>query len=123
MYSPLQVAEKRIKPVEFLGSALEDLRAFPRAARRAAGYQIDRVQRGLEPDDWKPMAAVGAGAKEIRIRDEAGAFRVIYVAKLEQAVYVLHCFQKKAKKTARQDLELATRRYKALLKSKRRGGT
>jgi phage-related protein len=95
-------AEKRLKPVEFLGGA------FPRAARRAAGYQIDRVQRGLEPDDWKPMAAVGAGVKEIRIRDEAGAFRVIYIAKLEQAVSVLHGFQKRTKKTARQDLELAT---------------
>ncbi len=118
-----QRAERLIKPVEFLGSALEDLRTFPRAARRAAGYQIDRVQRGLEPDDWKPMAAVGAGAKEIRIRDKGGAFRVIYIAKLEQAVHVLHCFQKKAKKTARQDLELATTRYKALLKSEKRGGT
>jgi len=81
------------------------------------------VQRGLEPDDWKPMAAVGTGVKEIRIRDEAGAFRVLYIAKLEQAVYVLHCFQKKAKKTSRQDLELATTRHKALLKSEKRGGT
>ena len=116
-------AEKQIKPVEFLGSALADLRAFPRAARRAAGYQIDRVQRGLEPEDWKPMAAVGAGVKEIRIRDEAGAFRVIYIAKLEQAVYVLHCFQKKARKTPRQDLDLATARYAAVLKGERRGGT
>ena len=116
-------AERRFKPVEFLGTALQDLRAFPRSARRAAGYQIDRVQRGLDPDDWKPMPAVGVGVREIRIRDEAGAFRVIYVAKLEQAVYVLHCFQKKAKKTARHDLELATTRHKALPKSEKRGPT
>ena len=65
-----------IKPVEFLGSALDDLRAFPRPARRAACYQIDRVQRGLEPDDWKPMSSIGVGVNEIRVRDETGAFRV-----------------------------------------------
>src|SRR2546430_5993149 len=86
------------KPVEFRGSALEDLRAFPQAARREAGYQLDQVQRGREPDDWKPMNAVGSGVREIRIRDAAGAFRVLYVAKFEDAVYVLHCFQKKAQK-------------------------
>jgi phage-related protein len=115
-----QTSAKRIKPVEFLGSALEDLRAFPRPARRSAGYQIDRVQRGLEPDDWKPMATVGAGVREIRLRDEAGAFRVVYAAKLEEAVYVLHCFQKKSKRTARRDLELATSRYRAIPKGEKR---
>lgn len=118
-----QTAAKRVKPVEFLGSALEDLRAFPRTARRAAGYQIDRLQRGLEPEDWKPMTTVGPGVGEIRIRDEAGAFRVVYIAKLEQAVYVLHCFQKKAQQTARRDLDLAVSRYKTLLKSAKRGLT
>ena len=118
-----RTAEGRIKPVEFLGSALDDLRAFPRPARRAAGYQIDRVQRGLEPEDWKPMSSIGAGVNEIRVRDEVGTFRVIYIAKLEQAIYVLHCFQKKARKTARQDFELATARYKALVKSANRGST
>ena len=78
------------KPVEFRGSALEDLRAFPETARRAAGYQLDQVQHGREPDDWKPMNTVGRGVREIRIRDAAGAFRVLYVAKFEDAVYVLH---------------------------------
>ena len=116
-----QTAERRIKPVEFLGSALDDLRAFPRSARRVAGYQIDRVQRGLEPEDWKPMSAIGVGVSEIRVRDEAGAFRVTYVARLEEAVYVLHCFQKKGRKTARRDLELAVARYKALMKTGKRG--
>jgi phage-related protein len=80
------------KPVEFRGSALEDLRAFPEAARREAGYQLDQVQHGHEPDDWKPMNTVGQGVREIRIRDAAGAFRVMYVAKFDNAVYVLHCF-------------------------------
>ena len=83
------------KPVEFRGSALEDLRAFPEAARRQAGYQLDQIQHGREPDDWKPMNTVGRGVREIRIRDAAGAFRVLYVAKFDHAIYVLHCFQKK----------------------------
>jgi phage-related protein len=104
------------KPVEFVGSALDDLRAFPLAARREAGHQIDQVQHGLEPDDWKPMNTVGQGVREIRIRDAAGAFRVIYVAKFADAVYVLHCFQKKTEKTSKTDLDLAGKRYRDLLK-------
>lgn len=104
------------KPVEFRGSALDDLRAFPQAARREAGYQLDRVQHGREPDDWKPMQAVGRGVKEIRIRDAAGAFRVVYVATFADAVYVLHCFQKKTQKTRKADIDLAGQRYRDLLK-------
>jgi phage-related protein len=104
------------KPIEFRGSALEDLRAFPQTARREAGYQLDQVQRGRDPDDWKPMNAVGQGVKEIRIRDAAGAFRVLYVAKFADAVYVLHCFQKKTQKTRKADLDLAGQRYRELLK-------
>ena len=103
------------KPVEFRGSSLEDLRAFPLQARREAGHQLDRVQRGRAPDDWKPMNTVGQGVKEIRIRDEAGAFRVLYVAKFADAVYVLHCFQKKTERTSRADVELGARRYRELL--------
>src|SRR3954469_20868416 len=98
------------KPVEFRGGALDELRAFPEAARREAGYQLDQVQRGREPDDWKPMNTVGPGVREIRIRDTDGAFRVIYVAKFEDAVYVLHCFQKKSQKTRKADLDLAGQR-------------
>ena len=104
----------RAKEVEFRGSALDDLRAFPESARRMAGYQLDRVQQGLDPDDWKPMSSIGMGMREIRIRDE-GAFRVIYIARLKEAVYVLHCFQKKSQKTSRQDLVLAAGRYKELI--------
>jgi len=104
------------KPVEFRGSALEDLRAFPQVARREAGYQLDQVQHGREPDDWKPMNTVGRGVGEIRIRDAAGAFRVLFVAKFEDAVYVLHCFQKKTQKTSKADMNLAEQRYRDLLK-------
>jgi phage-related protein/predicted XRE-type DNA-binding protein len=95
------------KPVEFRGSALEDLRAFPEAARREAGYQLDQIQHGREPDDWKPMNTIGHGVREIRIRDAAGAFRVLYVAKFDDAIYVLHCFQKKTQKTSKADVSLA----------------
>lgn len=106
----------RIKPIQFIGSALADLRAFPLTARREAGHQLDQVQNGLEPDDWKPMPTIGQGVREIRIRDAGGAFRVIYVAKFADAVYVLHCFQKKTQKTARMDLDLAESRYRELQK-------
>ncbi len=104
------------KPIEFRGSALEDLRAFPQAARRDAGYQLDRIQHGREPDNWKPMSTVGRGVREIRMIDSAGAFRVLYVAKFEDAVYVLHCFQKKTQKTSKMDMNLAGQRYRDLLR-------
>lgn len=106
------------KPVEFRGSALDDLRSFPEEARREAGYQIDRVQHGYDPDDWRPMLTVGQGVREIRIREATGAFRVIYLAKLENAICVLHCFQKKSQKTATSDIELARNRYKELMRTK-----
>ena len=107
---------ERARPVEFRGAALGDLREFPAAARREAGHQIDQVQQGLDPDDWKPMNTVGQGVREILIRQADGAFRVIYVAKFEDAVYVLHCFQKKTEKTRKADLDLAARRYRDLVK-------
>jgi len=104
------------KSVEFRGSALDDLRGFPDAARREAGYQIDQVQQGHDPDDWKPMSTVGQGVREIRIRVADGAFRVIYVAKFKAVIYVLHCFQKKTQKTSKTDLDLASNRYRDLVK-------
>jgi phage-related protein len=108
------------KPVEFRGSSLDDLRSFPLAARREAGHQIDRVQHGREADDWKPMNTIGAGVREVRIRDATGAFRVVYVAKFADAVYVLHCFQKKSQRTSKPDLDLASRRYQDLCKELKR---
>ncbi len=108
-----------MKPVDFYGEALDALRAFPERARRQAGYQIDKVQHGEEPDDWKPMKTIGAGVREIRIREEAGAFRVIYLAKLADAVYILHCFQKKTEQTSERDIDLARKRYKELMERRR----
>jgi phage-related protein len=109
-----------LKPVVFQGSALDDLRAFPAVARREAGHQIDQVQRGRDPDDWKPMSAVGPGVREIRIRNAAGAFRVIYTASFPDAVYVLHCFQKKTQKTNKVDMDLAAKRYRDLARERGR---
>jgi phage-related protein len=103
-----------MKPIEFSGDSLDCLRAFPDQARRDAGFQLDRVQRGLEPDDWKPMSAVGPGVREIRVRDMSGAFRVIYVASFAEAVYVLHAFQKKTQRTTQRDLKLAQTRLREL---------
>ena len=105
-----------MKPIEFCGSALDDLRSFPHTAMREAGYHLDRVQNGLAPDDAKAMPSIGAGVLELRIWDEAGTFRVVYIAKLEDAVHVLHCFQKKTQQTAKRDIALAQKRLKALMK-------
>lgn len=105
-----------MKPIEFRASALDDLRSFPQTAMREAGYQLDKVQHGLAPDDAKAMPSIGAGVTELRIWDEAGTFRVVYIAKLSDAVYVLHCFQKKTQQTAKRDIDLARQRLKALLK-------
>ncbi len=101
-----------MKPVVFLGDSLASVRAFPRSARRTAGYQLDRVQRGLDPDDSKPMRTIGAGVREIRVRDRAGAFRVICLASLAEAVYVLHAFEKRSQRTARRDIEPAAARLR-----------
>jgi phage-related protein len=95
-----------------MGSSKEDLSAFPGSARIRAGHELFMVQMGRDPDDWKPMLAIGAGACEIRVRDREGAFRVIYVAKFADAVYVLHAFRKNTQKTARHDLQLAAQRYR-----------
>ncbi len=100
-----------MKPVRFVGTAREDLAAFPEPTRRRAGYELFMVQVGREPADFKPMPRVGPGAYEICVRDETGAFRLIYVAKFEHTVYVLHAFQKTTRKTPRADIELAARRY------------
>ena len=105
-----------MKEVQFLGRSLDDLRAFPAAARRAMGYQIDNLQHGFEADDWKPMTSVGPGVREIRVRVESGAWRTVYVASMPSAVYVLHCFKKKTPQTSQPDIELARKRFKELVK-------
>ena len=101
------------KPLIWLGSSRRDLRAFPSLARRLAGFQLRRVQQGLDPDDWKPMNTVGPGVREIRIHI-AGAHRVFYVATLAKAIYVLHAFEKKTQKTTARDLKIGRDRFRSL---------
>ena len=98
------------KPIAWLGSSLADLRAFPKDARQNAGFALDQIQQGHMPPDWKPMADVGAGVSEIRVR-AGGQFRVLYVAKFAEAIYVLHAFEKKSRKTSQRDLDIGRRRY------------
>ena len=107
-----------LKPLAWSGSALDDLKAFPDDARQRAGFELYRLQQGLEPTDWKPMSAVGAGVREIRIQT-GRAFRVLYVAKFAEAVYVLHAFEKKSQRTAKRDLDLAQARLAELLRRRR----
>jgi phage-related protein len=103
-----------VKPVVFLGDSLDKIREFPEGAQRQAGLELRQVQYGLDPSDWKPMRGVGPGVREIRVRDPAGAFRVLYIATLADAVYVLHAFQKKSQATAKRELDLATLRLRLL---------
>ena len=107
------------KELRWIGSSYEDLLDFPDDARRTAGFQLGKVQAGLEPDDWKSFDDVGAGTKEIRIKDRSGAFRVMYVAKFEEAIYVLHCFQKKTQSTSKHDKEIVEARYRALIRDRK----
>jgi len=104
------------KIVRFLGDSFKCLRDFPDGARQDAGRQLDQVQRGKQPDDFKPMPSIGKGVEEIRVWDEAGTFRVVYTARLADAVYVLHAFQKKTPTTSPRDIETAKTRFAQLIK-------
>jgi phage-related protein len=108
-----------MKEVEFLGDSLKVISGFPKDARQNAGRQLARVQRGYLPDSYKPMPDVGKGVEEIRIRDESGIYRVMYTARLADAVYVLHAFQKKTMQTSKQDMDIARQRFKQLMRGER----
>jgi phage-related protein len=107
-----------MKPVVFVGDSLKRLRGFPEEARHNAGYQLDKVQRGQTPDDFKPMPSIGKGVEEIRIWEDSGTYRVIYTARLADAVYVLHAFQKKTQATAKRDTDIARQRLTQVLKER-----
>ena len=107
------------KEIRWIGSSYDDLLEFSAEIKKKAGFQLGRVQAGLDPDDWKPFDDAGAGLKEIRIKDSQGIFRVMYVAKFEEAVYVLHCFQKKTEATSKSDKNIAEARYRAVVISRK----
>jgi len=106
------------KVIRWLGSSLDDIRAFPEQARRAAGYQLSRLQQGLMPNDWKAMKAVGSGVYEIRIHTGAER-RIFYIAKYDDAIYVLHAFKKSTRQTRQADINLARQRLAEFLESSR----
>jgi phage-related protein len=108
-----------MKKLLWVGSSLQDLRAFPEDARRIAGHELHLVQQGLEPDDWKPMTSVGPGVQELRIHTDM-EHRVLYVAKFEEGIYVLHAFAKKRQQAALRDLDLARERYREVLRERKR---
>jgi phage-related protein len=107
------------KEIVWVGSSYNDLVAFPDEPKRQAGFQLGRVQAGLDPDDWKPFDIVGPGTREIRIKDEHGIYRVMYVAKFEEGIYVLHCFQKKSQATPKPDKDIVEARYRAVLQKRK----
>lgn len=105
------------KVLWWLGSSRDDMRAFPENARRLAGFQLRRVQQGLEPNDWRPMPTIGPGVEEIRIHTTR-EHRVVYIAKFAEAVYVVHAFEKRGRKTPKRDLDLARQRLQQLLRQR-----
>ncbi|MEL6438088.1 MAG: type II toxin-antitoxin system RelE/ParE family toxin [Cyanobacteria bacterium J06621_8] len=107
------------KPIYWIGSSKEDIAQFPIEARRRAGFQLRAVQRGQSPSDLKPMSVIGKGVEEIRIRT-GEAYRVFYVAKFAEAVYVLHAFNKKTQKTSKKDIEIGQKRYQAMINSRKK---
>jgi phage-related protein len=109
---------QNMKPVKFLGDSLEQIRAFPGPAQSIAGFQLDRIQRGVEAEDWRPMTSVGSGVREIRVKETSGAFRVIYLATLADAIYVLHAFRKTTQQTEKRDIDLAAARLRDLMRGK-----
>lgn len=112
---------KRVRrSVVWVGRSFEDLRDFPPEVRKDAGYQLHRIQAGLEAVDWKPMPEIGRGVEELRLRNESGAYRIIYLARFEDAVYVLHCFSKKTPRTSGQDKHIAQVRFQAVCQEHRR---
>ncbi|WP_297919727.1 type II toxin-antitoxin system RelE/ParE family toxin [Metallibacterium sp.] len=107
-----------MKSVRFVGDAWAELHAFPQAVRHDAGYQLHRVQTGEQPADFKPMPMIGLGVEELRVRDATGAYRVIYTARMADAVYVLHAFQKTTQRTAPGNIELARQRFKQVKRAR-----
>jgi phage-related protein len=107
-----------MKPIAFVGDSLKRLREFPESVRHDAGYQLDKVQRGQTRDDFKPMPSIGKGVEEIRIWDDSGTYRVIYMARFADAIYVLHAFQKKTQATSKRDTDIARQRLAQVIKER-----
>ena len=99
-----------MKEVFFIAGSKRRLKDFPDEARVDAGHQLWLVQLGRDPDDWRPMQSIGVGVREIRIH-KPHEHRVIYVARFEEGIYVLHAFEKKTGQTKQHDIEIARAAY------------
>ena len=108
-----------MKKIVFVRRALEKIKDFPDKARREAGFQLDKVQQGENPTDWKPMSSIASGVQEIRISETEGSFRIIYIARFEEAIYTLHAFQKKTQKTNKSDIDVAKKAYKMIIEARK----
>jgi len=106
-----------IKPIRWVGSAREEIQSLPEDARKEVGFALWTLQQGIQPSDFKPMSIVGKGVEEIRIRTE-DSYRVFYIVRFEEAIYVLHAFQKKTQKTAKKNIDVGQKRYKQLLQNR-----
>lgn len=106
-----------MKNVAFVGNSQEEMQDLPKVIRKAIGFQIHLLQEGLEPDDFKPLPTVGRGVYEIRVRNARGqnTGRCFYVVKFDEAIFILHAFEKKQQKTPKMNLEKGQERYKELL--------
>jgi phage-related protein len=106
------------KSLVWVGAALARVRGFPAGARREVGHQLYQVQLGFAPGDWKPMASVGPGVVEIRVH-EGGEYRVLYVARFVEAVYVLHAFEKRTRQTRKADIDLARKNLASVIRHRK----
>ena len=106
---------RKEKPIYWVGTSFNDLLEFPNNAKQEAGYQLHRIQNGYEPENWKPFRTIGSGVKEIRISEDGNAYRIMYVAKFSDKIYVLHAFNKKSQKTSSKDIDIAKARYNAIV--------
>jgi len=109
-----------VKDIDWRGSSLKDLRDFPVGARKDAGYELEQIQHGLPPTEWKSVNQWGSGVFEIKLEAIAGTFRVIYIAKFEEAIYILHCFQKKNQQTSPKDVAVIKARYAEVVRERQR---
>ena len=106
------------KPLVWLDDSRQRVRDFPRTARQRAGFELWEVQHGNDPSDWKPMPSVGPGVREVRVHAD-GEFRLLYIARFQEAIYVLHAFEKKSRRTPKREIDLADARYRALVNERR----
>jgi len=104
--------ERETAEVVWEGDSLEVIRRFPGPARQDLGAELRRLQTGDRPLNSRPMPSIGARVYELKEQDERAWYRVIYLAKIENRIYILHCFEKKSAKTGKSNLALAKARLK-----------